>query len=39
MLWDWDGTLERIHHELYAATREHKGREASPMAAIIDAFL
>ena len=36
MLWDWDGTLERIHHELYVATREHEGREASPTAAIID---
>ena len=22
MLWDWDGTLERIHHALYVATRE-----------------
>ena len=36
MLWDWDGTLERIHHELYVATREHEGREASPTTAIID---
>jgi transposase len=36
MLWDWDGTLEHIHHELYAATRECEGREASPTAAIID---
>ena len=26
-LWDWDGTLERIHHTLYAATREREGRE------------
>ena len=25
MLWDWDGTLERIHHTLYVATRERKG--------------
>jgi transposase len=33
MLWDWDGTLERIHHALYVAARE---REASPTAAIID---
>jgi transposase len=23
MLWDWDGTLERIHHALYVAGREH----------------
>ena len=36
MLWEWDGTLERIHHELYVATREQEGREASPTAAIID---
>ena len=35
-LWDWDGTLERIHHTLYAATREREGREPSPTAAIID---
>jgi transposase len=35
-LWDWDGTLERIHHALYVATREREGREASPTAAIID---
>jgi transposase len=30
-LWDWDGTLGRIHHALYAA-----GREASPTTAIVD---
>ena len=36
-LWDWDGTLERIHHTLYVATREKAGREASPTVAIIDA--
>ena len=36
MLWDWDGTLERIHHALYVAAREQVGREASPTAAIID---
>jgi transposase len=36
MLWDWDGTLERIHHTLYVETREREGREASPTAAIID---
>ena len=36
MLWDWDGTLERLHHTLYVATREQEGREASPTAAIID---
>jgi len=36
MLWDWDGTLERIHHWLYVAAREQVGRAASPTAAIID---
>jgi transposase len=36
MLWDWDGTLERVHHARYVATREREGREASPTAAIID---
>ena len=34
-LWDWDGTLERIHHTLYVAVREREGRKASPTAAII----
>ena len=43
--WDWDGTLERIHHALYVQCRERgvsrsesawAGREASPTAAIID---
>jgi len=36
MLWEWDGTLARVHHALYVATREREGREASPSAAIID---
>ena len=35
-LWNWDGTLERIHHALYVKCRERAGREASPTAAIID---
>jgi transposase len=35
-LWEWDGTLERIHHELYVAVREDAGRQASPSVAIID---
>ena len=35
-LWDWDGTLDRIHHELYVKCRESIGREASPTAAVID---
>jgi transposase len=36
-LWDWDGTLVRLHHALYAKIRERAGREASPTTAIIDA--
>jgi len=35
-LWEWDGTLRRIHHALYVKCREQAGREASPTAAIID---
>ena len=35
-LWNWDGTLERIHHALYVAVREQEGREVSPTAAIIN---
>ena len=35
-LWNWDGTLERIHHELYVAMREQEGREPSPTVAIIN---
>ena len=35
-LWEWDGTLERIHHALYVHCREQAGRDASPTAAIID---
>ena len=34
--WDWDGTIERIHHALFVETREAVGREASPTTAIID---
>jgi len=36
MLWDWDGTLERIHHELYLKARDLEGREARPTAGVID---
>jgi transposase len=36
VLWDYDGTLGRIHHVLYVKCREHAEREASPTAAIID---
>lgn len=35
-LWDWDGTLGRVHHALYVACRDLAGRDASPTAAIID---
>ena len=35
-LWNWDGTLDRIHHELYLKCREKAGRQASPTAGIID---
>ena len=34
--WDYDGTLDRIHHTLYVQCREQAGREPSPTAAIID---
>jgi transposase len=36
-LWDWDGTIRRIHEALYVQSREAAGREASPTTAIIDA--
>jgi transposase len=35
-LWDYDGTLKRLHHALYVWCREKAGLEASPTAAIID---
>ena len=35
-LWEWDGTLSRIHHVLYVEVREKAGREVSPTTAIID---
>ncbi|WP_092937920.1 IS5 family transposase [Rhizobium sp. 9140] len=35
-LWNWDGTLGRLHAELYVKCREAMGREASPTAAVID---
>ena len=31
-LWNWDGTLDRIHHALYLKCREKAAREASPTA-------
>ncbi len=35
-LWEWDGTLESIHHELYVSMSDQEGREASPSEAVID---
>jgi transposase len=35
-LWEWDGTLDRIHHVLYVKCREQAAREASPTACVID---
>jgi transposase len=35
-LWNYDGTLENIHHVLYVKCREAVEREASPTACIID---
>lgn len=35
-LWNYDGTIERIHHALYVKCREMMGREASPTACVID---
>lgn len=35
-LWDYDGTLERIHHSLYVKCREAMERDASPTACVID---
>ena len=34
--WEWDGTLDHIHHTLYVQCREQMGREASPTACVID---
>jgi len=35
-LWNYDGTIEKIHHTLYVKCREQAGREASPTACVID---
>ena len=35
-LWSWDGTLDRIHHELYVRCRDRLERETTPTVAIID---
>ena len=34
--WNYDGTIERIHHALYVLCREAAGRQASPTACVID---
>ncbi len=34
--WDWDGTLEEMHHALYVRCRDQAEREASPTACIVD---
>ena len=34
--WQYDGTLDRLHHALYVRCREQATRQASPTAAIID---
>ena len=36
-LWEWDGTIARIHDALYVLSRERSGRDASPTTAILDA--
>jgi transposase len=36
-LWEWDGTIARLHDVLYVESRERAGREANPTTAIIDA--
>ena len=35
-LWNYDGTLSKIHHVIYMMCRDHAGREASPTACVID---
>jgi hypothetical protein len=34
--WNWDGTLDRLHHVLYTKCREAMDREANPTAWVID---
>lgn len=34
--WQCDGTLGRLHHDLYEQAREKVGKEASPTLAIVD---
>lgn len=35
-LWNYDGTIEHIHHTLYVKCREMMGRAAGPTACVID---
>ena len=35
-LWEWDRTMERVHHALYVAVRGPADRQAGSTAAIID---
>ena len=34
--WEYDRTLDRLHHALYVQCREQAGRDVSPTVAIID---
>jgi transposase len=34
--WNYDGTIDKIHHTLYVKCREQAGRDASPTACVID---
>jgi len=34
--WNYDGTIERLHHALYVQCRAAAGRQASPTACVID---
>ena len=34
-LWEWDGTLARIHHALFVEVRELVGKEASPYSGAV----
>jgi transposase len=35
-LWEWNGSLARLHHALFVQARDLAGKEASPSVAIID---
>jgi hypothetical protein len=36
MRWNWDGTFDRIHDALYRQAHDLAGKEANPVAMIID---